>query len=119
MPWDNHLQDSCLNGFVRFIFLSPFQNGMGEVTVKSSRHRKIAVLQSIQYSVDFVTATLLLTGQITTSGIFVVPEVCYLASTGEILGGVWLKGQTSGAVGILRLVDIIATLLLVVNAVRE
>lgn len=85
---------------------------------KIERERKTAVLQSIQYSVDFVTAILLLTGQITTSGLFIVPEGFYLASTGEILGGVRLTGQTSGAVGILRLVDIIAALLLVVNAVR-
>ena len=70
---------------------------MGEVAVKSrkiGRNRKTAVLQGIQYSVDFVTAMLLLTGQITTSGIFVVPEGFYLASTGEILGGVRLMGQS-------------------------
>lgn len=31
-------------------------------------------VEALQYSIDFVTAIMLLTGRITTSGIFVVPE---------------------------------------------
>lgn len=38
-------------------------------------------LETIQYSIDFITAILLLTGRITTTGIFVVPEGFYLAAT--------------------------------------
>ena len=75
-------------------------------------------LRSIQYSIDFVTAILLLTGQITVGGIFVVPEGFYLSATGEILGGVRVTGRNEGGTGVLRMVNVITALLLIVNAIR-
>lgn len=63
---------------------------------KIRNNRQAAMLEPIRYSIDFVTAILLLMGQITTSGIFVVPDGFYLAATGEILGGVRLTGHTPG-----------------------
>ena len=95
------------------------QEGLVVKTRNIQNHRQAAaMLEPIRYSIDFVTAILLLMGQITTSGLFVVPDGFYLAATGEILGGVRLTGQTPGTAETLRLVDIISALLLIVNAVR-
>ena len=94
------------------------QEGLVVKSRNIQNHRHAAVLESTRYSIDFVTAILLLMGQITTSGLFVVPDGFYLAATGEILGGVRLTGHTPGTAQTLRLVDIISALLLIVNAVR-
>lgn len=85
---------------------------------RTSGGKATTALRSIQYSIDFITAILLLTGQLTTTGIFVVPEGFYLSSTGEILGGVRLTGKNENAASVLRMVNVIVALLLVVNAIR-
>lgn len=51
-------------------------------------------VEALQYSIDFVTAIMLLTGRITTAGIFVVPEGFFLSATGPILGGDTFEGKT-------------------------
>ena len=85
---------------------------------RTSGGKSSTALRSIQYSIDFVTAILLLTGQITVGGIFVVPEGFYLSATGEILGGVRVTGRNEGGTGVLRMVNVITALLLIVNAIR-
>ncbi len=85
---------------------------------RTSGGKSSTALRSIQYSIDFVTAILLLTGQITVGGIFVVPEGFYLSATGEILGGVRVTGRNEGGTGVLRMVNVITALLLIINAIR-
>ncbi len=85
---------------------------------KSTDGRARNLLATTQYSIDIVTAVLLLTGQITTTGIFFVPEGFYLGSTGPILGGVRSTGQSGSASVILDVVDVFAGLLLIMNALR-
>jgi hypothetical protein len=76
------------------------------------------LLPFVQYGIDVGTAVLLLTGQITTSGIFVVPEGFYLAATGPILGGVRSKGRTVPATAALDGLDALVAILLLLNLIR-
>ena len=75
-------------------------------------------VEAVQYSIDFVTAILLLTGRITTSGIFVVPEGFFLAATGPILGGDNLEGKTVQTALGLRAVNLVSAILLILNVIR-
>lgn len=85
---------------------------------RGTRARARNVLATTQYSIDIVTAVLLLTGQITTTGIFFVPEGFYLGATGPLLGGVRSTGRAASAGVILDAVDVLSALLLIMNAVR-
>ena len=76
------------------------------------------LLATTQYSIDIIAAILLLTGQITTTGIFLVPEGFYLGATGPILGGVRSTGQSGSAGVILDVVDVLSAVLLIMNAIR-
>lgn len=75
-------------------------------------------VEALQYSIDFVTALLLLTGRITTSGIFVVPEGFFLAATGPILGGDNLEGKTVQTALGMRAVNLVSAILLILNVIR-
>ena len=74
---------------------------------------------SIRYGIDLVTAVLLLTGQITTTGIFVVPEGFYLAASGPIFGGVRSTGTSTPATVVLSAVDALVAVLLILQAIRD
>ena len=92
---------------------------MKELAKQSSADMRTRnLLASTQYSIDIITAILLLTGQITTTGIFFVPEGFYLGSTGPILGGVRSTGQSGSASVILDVVDVLAAVLLIMNVIR-
>lgn len=78
----------------------------------------VPILQTVQYSIDFLTATLLLTGQITTSGIYIVPGGFFLAGTGPIIGGDRMKGISTPAKWGLDAIDVINALLLIIGQVR-
>ncbi|WDL96055.1 hypothetical protein [Alicyclobacillus sp. ALC3] len=75
-------------------------------------------LEAIQYSIDFVTAILLLTGRITTTGIFVVPEGFYLSATGPILGGTVSRGKTQALSYAFGMINVLSALLLILNVIR-
>jgi hypothetical protein len=75
-------------------------------------------LEALQYSIDFVTAILLLTGQITTAGIFIVPEGFFLSATGPILGGDLFEGKTVETSIGLRTVNVVSAILLILNVIR-
>jgi len=75
-------------------------------------------LAAVQYSVDFVTAILLLTNRITTTGIFVVPEGFFLSATGRILGGTPSTGQTDALSRAFRAINILSAILLILNVIR-
>ncbi len=76
------------------------------------------IIGSVRHGIDLVTAVLLLTGQITTTGIFVVPEGFYLASGGPIFGGVRSSGTSAPATVVLSAVDVLAAVLLILQAIR-
>ncbi|QSO52267.1 hypothetical protein JZ785_26650 [Alicyclobacillus curvatus] len=75
-------------------------------------------LDGVQYSIDFITALLLFTGQISTSGIFVVPDGFQLAMTGPIFGGVTLQGVNRNWDVVGAAVDRIVAILLILNVIR-
>lgn len=85
---------------------------------RSADMRTRDLLATTQYSIDIIAAILLLTGQITTTGIFLVPEGFYLGATGPILGGVRSTGQSGSAGVILDVVDVLSAVLLIMNAIR-
>lgn len=78
----------------------------------------MTALSGVQYSVDFVTAILLLTGQITTVGIYIVSDGFLLAATGPIMGGDRLTGIPVPASFGLDAVDVINAFLLILGQVR-
>lgn len=71
-----------------------------------------------QYGVDVTTAALLLTRQITTNGIFLVPGGFYLAATGPVLGGVRSIGVDLPYTAVLRAVDGLLAILLILQVIR-
>lgn len=75
-------------------------------------------IEALQYSIDFVTAILLLTGRITTTGIFVVPEGFFLSATGPILGGSNFEGKTIQTAMGLRTINLVSAILLILNVIR-
>ena len=88
------------------------------VARKEGESKALHGVEVVQYSIDFVTAILLLTGRITTSGIFVVPEGFFLAATGPILGGDNLEGKTVQTALGLRAVNLVSAILLILNVIR-
>lgn len=75
-------------------------------------------LRGVQYSVDFLTAILLLTGQISTVGVYIVSNGFLLAATGPIMGGDRLKGLSTPASMGLDAIDVINALLLIIGQVQ-
>ncbi|QQE79659.1 hypothetical protein [Alicyclobacillus sp. SO9] len=75
-------------------------------------------LVALQYSIDFFIAILLLTGAISTSGIFVVPEGFFLAATGPVFGSDLFEGKSAETSIGLRAVNVIVAILLILNVIR-
>ena len=75
-------------------------------------------LAALQYSIDFVTAILLLSGQLTTAGIFVVPEGFFLGATGPVLGGELYEGKTDEAAAAMKSISVVSAILLILNVIR-
>jgi hypothetical protein len=89
--------------------------------VAKNRQQKVSArngLVALQYSIDFVMAILLLTGQITNFGIFVVPEGFFLGATGPVFGGDLFEGKSVKVSVGLRAVDVIVAILLILNVLR-
>lgn len=87
-----------------------------ETNVPANKY--IPFLETVRYSIDLTTAILLLTGQISTVGLFVVEKGFFLTSTGPILGGHKVRGKTGESVVALDVIDIVAALLLILDAIR-
>lgn len=85
---------------------------------RGNQQRSTSLLEGIQYSIDFIAAVLLFTGQISITGIFVVPEGFYLSATGPVLGGVTVEGLSENLNAVGRTVDRMIALLLVLNVIR-
>lgn len=91
---------------------------MQQTSQSNGRSRFLRALGGVQYSVDFLIAILLLTGQITTYGVYIVSDGFLLAGTGPIMGGNRLKGVSMPASFGLDAIDIINALLLILGQVR-
>jgi hypothetical protein len=73
------------------------------------------VVASMYQAIDYFSAILLLTGQVTSTGVFISPGGMWLSITGPIIGGKRLSG-TGLASGIaLDTVDIVAAILLILG----
>ncbi|MFD1677847.1 hypothetical protein [Alicyclobacillus fodiniaquatilis] len=77
--------------------------------------QKPIISQAILRSVDFGTAILILSGQVTGVGVFAVPGGIYLSVTGPILGGTRLTGKSEAAKVLIDAIDIMIALLLILG----
>lgn len=75
--------------------------------------RALAGVKALHYGLDLVTAVLILTRQLTPSGLFIVPEGALLSFSGPILGGVDVVGTTPGADFALAGIEVIVAVLLI------
>ncbi len=84
-----------------------------------SRTRKPtgSIISGIYQTVDYVAAILLLSGQVTASGVFVSPGGMWISITGPILGGVRLSGKNLATSLTLDVVDIVTALLLILGQI--
>ncbi|KUO96876.1 hypothetical protein [Ferroacidibacillus organovorans] len=73
-------------------------------------------LQGTHESIDLITAALLLAGQLTPSGLFVVPAGMNLSLSGPVLGGVLNEGVTPVAHATLRAIEVLSAVLLIGGA---
>ncbi len=81
----------------------------------SATNHKGSVITGIYQAIDYWSAILLLTGQVTSTGVFVSPGGFWVSVTGPILGGMRLSG-TGLASGIaLDAIDIITAILLILG----
>lgn len=71
------------------------------------------IVSGIYHAIDYSTAILLLSGQVTAGGVFLSPGGFWLSLSGPVIGGIRMSGRsvTSGAV--LDTVDIVTALLLI------
>lgn len=79
--------------------------------------RQTAVLGTLR-AVDFITAILILTGQITATGVFLAAPGFWLSFTGPVFGGKRVRGVEEGATILLDAIDVISALLLILGQVR-
>ena len=84
-----------------------------------SRARKPpkSIISGIYKTIDYMAAILLLTGQVTSSGVFVSPNGLWVSITGPILGGIRLSGKSFAANVTLDAIDIITALLLILGQI--
>ncbi|MDQ0190025.1 hypothetical protein JI721_09905 [Alicyclobacillus cycloheptanicus] len=88
---------------------------------RRDKHRsnlRAALIGGILTTIDISTAILLLTGQLSTTGIFVYPQGLYVSVTGPIFNGQRLFGLGDGASAALDAVDVIVALLLILGELR-
>lgn len=77
--------------------------------------KKNTFITSVYQAIDFSAAILILTGQITSTGVFVSPSGFWLSLTGPILGGTRLQGSNFASTAVLDAVDVVAALLLIMG----
>jgi hypothetical protein len=76
-----------------------------------------SVITGVFQTIDFFIAILLLTGQVTSTGVFISPGGMWLSLTGPIIGGKRLSGTSLPSGIALDAVDIIAAFLLILGQV--
>lgn len=82
--------------------------------------RDLQLVGKIQREIDLTTATLLLTGQITITGVFVTPGGFRVALAGPLTGAERLQGKHNNIVGngLIDAIDIILSILLIQDTIR-
>ena len=90
------------------------------------RHQEISgkgksaekVLNGILYSVDLFASILLLTRQISLSGVYIIASGFSLAATGPILGGARVVGSTADLNEGITFINYVVAILLIIGQVR-
>ncbi|WP_067936017.1 hypothetical protein [Alicyclobacillus kakegawensis] len=80
---------------------------------------KRAVVTGILRAIDLWTAILLLTGQVTTSGVYLSSGAIWLSLSGPMLGGTRQQSNATAGGQILDAIDIIIALLLVIGQITN
>jgi len=75
-------------------------------------------LSNTQFAIEVFIAILLLTGQISTTGVFIVPEGLALSASGGIFGFPGLRGRSPELSTDLDFLSVISALLLIYGQVR-
>lgn len=78
------------------------------------------LIYSVERSLDLITATLLLTGQITIFGVFVRPGRFSLSLGGPLFGSARLEGKNQALLGdiIINFIDVILAILLIIGKIH-
>ncbi|RIV17285.1 hypothetical protein D2Q93_15570 [Alicyclobacillaceae bacterium I2511] len=79
---------------------------------------KLRVVQALYVGVDLTMAVLLLTGQLTAVGVFILPEGIELSVTGPMFGGNRLVGRSMAATSTIAAIDLALALLLILGQLR-
>ncbi|QQE79364.1 hypothetical protein [Alicyclobacillus sp. SO9] len=88
------------------------------MSTSAGKPNRAPVLSGIYQGIDYATAILLLTGQITTTGVFAFASGLSLSLSGPILGGIRLSGTSKTANAIIDGMDILVALLLIIGELR-
>lgn len=78
----------------------------------------VDLLEDVQYSIDVLIAILLLTGQLTTTGIFVVPGGLAFSASGDVFGFPRVEGRSAALSLDLDFIDVVSALLLIIGQIR-
>lgn len=87
------------------------------VSVAQSSSQNIQMPAGVFQALDFSVAVLLLTGQITTSGVFIMPDAISVSCSGPIFGGNRLQGRNKVSQIALDGIDVLLALLLILGEV--
>ncbi|WP_155836517.1 hypothetical protein [Alicyclobacillus herbarius] len=84
-----------------------------------STPRNKTVVTGILRAIDLWIAFLLLTGQITTTGVYLSSGAIWLSLSGPIIGGPRQEGTTAGSGFALDAIDVLTALLLIVGQITN
>lgn len=87
-------------------------------TVRGTSGVGQALIGGILETIDISTAILLLTGQLSATGIFVYPNGLYVSVTGPIFNGQRLLGKNDGSQAALNSIDVVIALMLIIGQLR-
>ncbi|MCL6626550.1 hypothetical protein [Alicyclobacillus shizuokensis] len=80
---------------------------------------KRAVVTGILRAIDLWTAILLLTGQVTTSGVYLSSGAIWLSLSGPVLGGPRQQSDSTAGGLVLDAIDVVTALLLVIGQITN
>ncbi len=81
----------------------------------SKKDKRDLAIAGVYKAIDFSTAILLLTGQVTSTGVFISPGGMWLSMTGPILGGKRISGIDTPTNVALDVVDIVTAILIILG----
>ncbi|WP_051663314.1 hypothetical protein [Alicyclobacillus macrosporangiidus] len=83
------------------------------------RTRQKALVSGILRAIDIWIAILLLTGQLTSGGVFIASGAIWLSLSGPMTGGTRMEGRGDGAGFALDAIDVILALLLITGQITN